>query len=254
MAGAWNKSQEGQPWLRNLQATLSEGTPLHRGGSQTEDRVDKGSGNGKTGPGHKRGQDAHPGLLPVATQAASDQAGLRAPPPGKAVLTFSPMVNSSIPIMVKRHRWMASSSPTLGKDSAQHSTARPHPKRQDIILTTRPQAWAQGPLLSRGFSALGQGPEAKPTLLTPLFVVGHNPRDMPRTRPQRTEVTVGDWTGRKSPRWPTRKGTRGRRRAWVTFLLAGAKRAWEGSGELKALRATELPGQQSFTQCKKKLN
>lgn len=85
--------------------------------------MDKGSG-----PGRKRGQDTHPGLLPVATQAASEQAGLRAPPPRKAVLTFSPMVNSSIPIMVKRHRWMASSSPTLGKDGAQHSTAQATPK------------------------------------------------------------------------------------------------------------------------------
>lgn len=105
--------------------------------------MDKGSG-----PGRKRGQDTHPGLLPVATQAASEQAGLRAPPPGKAVLTFSPMVNSSIPIMVKRHRWMASSSPTLGKDGAQHSTA---------------QASSMGtgsPPLQR-ISALGQGPESQ---------------------------------------------------------------------------------------------
>lgn len=206
--------------------------PCKEEAASTEDRVDKGSG-----PGRKRGQDTHLGLLPVATQAASEQAGLRAPPPGKAVLTFSPMVNSSIPIMVKRHRWMASSSPTLGKDGAQHSTAQ-----------------AQGPLLSRGFQPWDRDLKAKPTLLTPLFVVGHNPRDMPQTRTQRTEVTVEGWTGRKSPRWPTRKGTRGRQRAWVTFLLAGAKGAWEESGELKAPRATGPPGQQSITQCKRKLN
>lgn len=44
--------------------------------ASTEDRVDKGAGNGKTGSGLKRGHDTLPSLFPLATRATSEQAGL----------------------------------------------------------------------------------------------------------------------------------------------------------------------------------
>lgn len=37
--------------------------------ASSENRVDKGASNGKTGPGLKRGHDTLPGLLQVATRA-----------------------------------------------------------------------------------------------------------------------------------------------------------------------------------------
>lgn len=37
--------------------------------ANTEDTVDKGTSNGKTGPGLKRGHDTLAGLLPVTTRA-----------------------------------------------------------------------------------------------------------------------------------------------------------------------------------------
>lgn len=67
----------------------------------------------------------------------------------KAILTVSPMVNTSIPMMVKRHRWMVSSSPTLGErmvlSLVQH---RPHTRRGATPPCLWSQGWAQCSLLS----------------------------------------------------------------------------------------------------------
>lgn len=43
--------------------------------ASTEDRMDKGTGNGKTGPVLKRGHTL-PGLFPLATRTTKEQAGL----------------------------------------------------------------------------------------------------------------------------------------------------------------------------------
>lgn len=159
------------------------------------------------------------------------------------------MVNSSIPMIVKRHRWMVSSSPTLGTDSgAQHNTAQATPQRGRTSSCHGLQHGQRVPSSPEDFQPWDR--DLKPRLppLTSLFVVGHNPRDMPWTRTQRTGVTsifLG-WTAGSHPG--------GRQRAWVTFSLAGDKGAQEGSGKLKAPRAAGLPGQHSFTQCKRKLN